>query len=153
MLLVWWGKKNSLSTFLKLYFVLYVHLSKKAMSSFCRHPSLTRKPAFVAEISKWHKFMLNQLLSDNCCLLLLSSKNQMCPNIGSPALKVLPDVLLVLVALLLPEPRYFVLQLDDGPLYLVVLTDQSHPAVEGQMLSSRPDIDAYAPWRWRNWNI
>lgn len=31
----------------------------------------------VAEISKWHKFMLNQLHSDNCCLLLLSSKNQM----------------------------------------------------------------------------
>lgn len=51
------------------------------------------------------------------------------PRIGPAALKILPDVLLVLVALLLPEPSHFVLQLDDGPLDLVVLTDQRHPAV------------------------
>lgn len=49
----------------------------------------------------------------------------------------MPDVLLVLVALLLPELSDFVLQLDNGPLDLIVLTDQRHPAVEGQMLRSQ----------------
>lgn len=49
------------------------------------------------------------------------------------ASKVLPDVLLVLVALLLPELGDFVLQLDNGALDFVVLTDQGHPAVEGDV--------------------
>jgi len=49
----------------------------------------------------------------------------------SAALEVLAYVLLVLVPLLLPELSHFVLQLDDGPLDLKVLTDQRHPAVEG----------------------
>lgn len=52
---------------------------------------------------------------------------------AAAALEVLPDVLLVLVPLLLSELSYFVLQLDDGPLDLIVLTDQRHPAVEGQI--------------------
>lgn len=46
------------------------------------------------------------------------------------SLEVLPDVLLVLVALLLSELSYLVLQLHDGALDLVVLADQRHPAVE-----------------------
>lgn len=45
-------------------------------------------------------------------------------------LEVLSDVLLVLVSLLLSELRQFVLQLDDGSLNLIVLTDQRHPAAE-----------------------
>lgn len=51
---------------------------------------------------------------------------------AAAALEVLSDVLLVLVPLLLSELSDFVLQLDDGPLDLIVLTDQRHPAVEGQ---------------------
>lgn len=39
------------------------------------------------------------------------------------ALEVLSDVLLVLIPLLLSELSHFVLQLDDGPLNFVVLTD------------------------------
>lgn len=42
---------------------------------------------------------------------------------AAAALEVLSDVLLVLVPLLLSELSHFVLQLDDGPLDLVVLTD------------------------------
>ena len=53
---------------------------------------------------------------------------------AAPAtLEVLSDVLLILIPLLLPELIDFVLQLDDGPLDLVVLADQRHPAVEGQI--------------------
>lgn len=44
-------------------------------------------------------------------------------TLTAAALKVLSDVLLVLVPLLLSELSYFVLQLDDGPLDLIVLAD------------------------------
>lgn len=54
-------------------------------------------------------------------------------RVKGAVLEVLSDVLLVLVPLLLSELSYFVLQLDDGPLDLIVLTDQRHPAVEGWM--------------------
>lgn len=54
------------------------------------------------------------------------------------ALEVLADVLLVLVPLLLSELSYFILQLDDGPLDLIVLTHQRHPAVEGQIQMLQP---------------
>lgn len=50
-------------------------------------------------------------------------------------LEILPDVFLVLVPLLLSELSYFVLQLDNGSLDLVVLTDQRHPAVENSRMS------------------
>lgn len=52
---------------------------------------------------------------------------------NAAALEVLADVLLVLVPLLLSEQSHFILQLDDGSLDLIVLTDQRHPAVEGQI--------------------
>lgn len=60
-------------------------------------------------------------------------------RVKAAPLEVLSDVLLVLVPLLLSELSYFVLQLDDGPLDLIVLTDQRHPAVERwiQMLQRR----------------
>lgn len=65
-------EKNNLSAFLKLYIILNVQFMDA---------SIPNEEAWwwniVAEISKWHKFMLNQLHNDNCCLLLLSSKNQM----------------------------------------------------------------------------
>lgn len=50
-------------------------------------------------------------------------------RVQAAALEILPDVLLVLVPLLLSELSHFVLQLDDGPLDLVVLADQRYPAV------------------------
>lgn len=56
----------------------------------------------------------------------------LCSLLRVRSLKVLPDVLLVLVSLLLPELGQFVLQLDDGSLDLIVLTDQRHPAVENR---------------------
>lgn len=56
----------------------------------------------------------------------------LCSLLRVRSLKVLPDVLLVLVSLLLSELGQFVLQLDDGSLDLIVLTDQRHPAVKNR---------------------
>lgn len=72
----------------------------------------------------------------SCCLTVqlhpTSRFSVLCWLLRVRSLEVLPDVLLVLVSLLLSELRQFVLQLDDGSLDLIVLTDQRHPAVENR---------------------
>ena len=81
----------------------------------------------------------------SCCLLASSDKmtsqfvHQRYEGDSCCALEVLSDVLLVFIPLLLSELSYFILQLHDGPLDLIVLTDQRHPAVQGriQMLQHR----------------
>lgn len=45
-------------------------------------------------------------------------------------LKVLSNILFVLITLLLFRLCHFVLQLDDGSLNLIVLTNERHPAVK-----------------------
>lgn len=53
-------------------------------------------------------------------------------NTHSCVLKVLPNVLFVFVSLLVFELWNFVLQVNDGTLNLIVLTDQRYPAVDGK---------------------
>ncbi len=51
---------------------------------------------------------------------------------GFHYLKVLSNILFVLITLLLFHLYHFILQLNDGSLNLIVLTNERHPAVKTQ---------------------
>lgn len=78
-------------------------------------------------------FFLKQTMShfaDYSLLQSLCSFKMVSKSFGCS--KVLSNILLVLVALLLFHLRHFILQLHDGTLDFIVLTDKRHPAVKTQ---------------------
>lgn len=123
-------------------FLLMVQNHELHTSRACLHHNTIAQLCFIKTISPVHqkngtKWSLKNTMSHFGDHLLLQSRHSFKMLLNCfHLLKVLSNILFVLITLLLFHLCHFILQLNDGSLNLIVLTNEGHPAAEIQAETS-----------------